>query len=134
MANKCWFDKLVQNVTCSWDNTKLKHSSRLKTGHDYETNNRQRLTLELVSTLTSVVMFLFFNWVLTSAKKSSPFLTPLEVIACKCITSKAFIIKKDNNNNLILTIKILNRFFIFFPPKLYNWNKNKNSRLQLRCK
>lgn len=39
------------------------------------------LTLALVSTFTSVVMFLFFNWVLTSANNSSPFLIPVEVRA-----------------------------------------------------
>lgn len=40
-----------------------------------------KLTLELVSTFTSVVMFLFFSWVLTSAKKISPFFVPDDVIA-----------------------------------------------------
>lgn len=44
--------------------------------------SNHKLTLESVSTLRSVVMFLFFNWVLTSATKSSPFLIPDEVIAC----------------------------------------------------
>lgn len=45
------------------------------------------LTLELVSTFTSVVMFLFFSWVLTSAKNSSPFLVPDEVMACQVINT-----------------------------------------------
>lgn len=40
------------------------------------------LTLELVSILTSVVMFLFFSWVLTSATNISPFFVPDDVIAC----------------------------------------------------
>jgi hypothetical protein len=33
----------------------------------------------------SVVMFLFFSWVLTSARNSSPFLIPVEVIAWACV-------------------------------------------------
>ena len=37
-------------------------------------------TLEFVSTLTSVVMFLLMSFVLTSAKNKSPFLDPDEVI------------------------------------------------------
>lgn len=48
---------------------------------EYQNKNAE-LTLESVSTLISVVMFLFFNWVLTSAKNSSPFLVPDDVIAC----------------------------------------------------
>lgn len=40
-----------------------------------------KLTLESVSTLISVVIFWFFNWVLTSATNSSPFLVPDDVIA-----------------------------------------------------
>lgn len=41
------------------------------------------LTLEFVSTFMSVVTFLFFSWVLTSAKNRSPFLDPDEVITCR---------------------------------------------------
>lgn len=43
--------------------------------------NKFQLTLELVSTLISDVMFLFFSLVLISAKYNSPFLTPVEVIS-----------------------------------------------------
>lgn len=41
------------------------------------------ITFESVSTLISVVTFLFFNWVLTSARNSSPFFVPEDVIACR---------------------------------------------------
>jgi len=40
------------------------------------------LTLEFVSTFTSVVIFLLINLALTSAKNNSPFLVPVEVMAC----------------------------------------------------
>lgn len=39
------------------------------------------LTLEPVSTFISVVMFLFFNWVLTSARNRSPFFVADDAIA-----------------------------------------------------
>lgn len=53
------------------------------------------LTLELVSTFTSVVIFLFVNLVLTSAKNNSPFLVPVEVIACKK-PSQAFKLERNH--------------------------------------
>ena len=37
--------------------------------------------LELLTTFTLVVMFLFFSSVLTSPKSNSPFLVPIDVIA-----------------------------------------------------
>lgn len=39
-------------------------------------------TLELVSTFTSLLMFLFFKTLLISANNKSPFLVPDQVIAC----------------------------------------------------
>lgn len=65
--------------------SKSKTQQNRKQRKTSQTNNGEELTLESVSTLTSVVMFLFFNWVLTSATKSSPFLIPEEVIACSNI-------------------------------------------------
>lgn len=54
------------------------------------------LTLESASTLISVVMFLFFNWVLTSAKNRSPFLVPVDVITC---SSKYKLLKSQAKND-----------------------------------
>lgn len=60
-----------------------------------------------MSTLRSVVIFLFFSWVLTSARNSSPFFVPDDVIACAMIKKRKGqqLIKKSNE----LTTK-LNQF------------------------
>lgn len=59
-----------------------------------------------MSTLRSVVIFLFFSWVLTSARNSSPFFVPDDVIACAMMKRKGQqLIKKSNE----LTTK-LNQF------------------------
>ncbi|MFS8011353.1 hypothetical protein Hanom_Chr14g01308081 [Helianthus anomalus] len=44
-------------------------------------NKQECFTLELVSTLISVVMLFLFNCVLTSARNTSPFFVPDDVIA-----------------------------------------------------